>query len=65
MQIRYGSMEVYQQLGLLSLLPAKDFQIVFEKPRAKEYMIDEQGVKHIDTWIAPVAGKMQMLTLIE
>lgn len=61
---RYGSMEVYQQLGLLSLLPRARIQPRFVAAKPREYQVDDQGVKHIDTWIAPVAGRMQMITLV-
>jgi hypothetical protein len=59
----HGNLAVYQQLGLLKLLPPKTAKLRFVKPQPKDYHVDEQGVTHLDTWIAPVAGKMQMVTL--
>jgi hypothetical protein len=57
---RYGSMEVYQQLGLLSLMKPKAVKFRWYKP---ETYIDKNGVQHIDTWIKPVAGQ-ELLTLV-
>lgn len=59
----FSGVEIYRQLGLLESLPPKPMTLRFVPPQKKEYHIDEQGVTHLDTWIAPVAGKMQMVTL--
>ena len=53
-------MEVYQQLGLLSLMKPKAVKFRWYKP---ETYIDKNGVQHIDTWIKPVAGQ-ELLTLV-
>jgi hypothetical protein len=62
-KLRFSSLGIYQELGILELLPPETKRLKFVKAPPKEYHIDEQGVKHLDTWIAPVAGKFQMLTL--
>jgi hypothetical protein len=62
-KLRFSSLGIYQELGVLKTLPPATQTLRFVAPQKKEYHIDEQGVKHLDTWIAPVAGKMQMVTL--
>jgi len=59
----FSSQAVYQELGLLKTLPPGPKKLRFVKPEPKTYHIDDLGVTHLDTWIAPVAGKMQMVTL--
>jgi len=62
-KLRFSSLGIYQELGVLKTLPPATKRLKFEPTKPKEYHIDEQGVKHLDTWIAPVAGKFQMVTL--
>ena len=62
-KLRFSSLEIYRELGLLQSLPPEPKRLRFVPPQKKEYHIDEQGVTHLDTWIAPVAGKLQMVTL--
>jgi hypothetical protein len=59
----FSSQAIYQELGLLRTLPPEPKKLQFVPPKKKEMFIDDLGVAHIDTWIAPVAGKMQMVTL--
>lgn len=62
-KLRFSSLEIYRELGLLQSLPPEPKRLRFAAPKPKESFIDEQGVTHLDTWIAPVAGKLQMVTL--
>ena len=59
----FSSLAIYRELGLLQSLPPETKRLRFVPTKPKEYAIDEQGVTHLDTWIAPVAGKLQMVTL--
>jgi hypothetical protein len=62
-KLRFSSLGIYQELGILESLPPETKRLKFVPTKPKESFTDEQGVKHLDTWIAPVAGKMQMVTL--
>ena len=55
---RYGSMQVYQQLGLLQTLPPKKIKPRFVKPEVRH-----QGDTIIlDNWTKPILGK-EVITL--
>lgn len=59
----HGTSLVYKELGLLKTSKPTPMKLKFVPRKPKDYHIDENGVTHLDTWIAPIAGQMQMLTI--